>query len=488
MQHDRAPESGRVDDEVDALADFEVLIRDEHHYDRAGQVIAVAPPAADLAAPQSPQRPPRAPRAPVDPAVRRRRIRRAALGIGIPLVVLAAAAGGYVAWALNAPLPAPTGPAAVAPTAPVGFAADVSFPRSGSAAISVSGAEDYLATSGDQTWLASGGDDARPMASITKLITALVVLDAYPLEQNEDGPTIVFGPADRALYDYYYVRDATIAPMPRGTSMSQRDALATMLIPSASNYATALARWAFGSDAGFTRAARAWLDEHGLTDTRVVEATGIDPRNTSTPTDLLEVGRLASADPAIAAIVAMPSFEAADGTSLINTNDLLGVDGITGLKTGTLSGSGSNLLYSATMDVGTETPLQIVGVVLGGQSRGAVSAGVLDTLESIRGGFGTVALAQRGDTLTTYTTEWGDSVDVIISEDASLLVWGDTPIEVRLDAGEPTAWIDGEQVGSITWTAGPETITVPIEVDGTIDPPTDEWRLQHPQELLDAAR
>jgi len=54
---------------------------------------------------------------------------------------------------------------------------------------------------------------------------------------------------------------------------------------------------------------------------------------------------------------------------------------------------------------------------------------------------------------------------------------------VEMTTTTPKTYRDGEEVGSITWTAGPNTVTVPIEIDGTIVPPTDSWRLTHPGEL-----
>jgi D-alanyl-D-alanine carboxypeptidase (penicillin-binding protein 5/6) len=47
----------------------------------------------------------------------------------------------------------------------------------------------------------------------------------------------------------------------------------------------------------------------------------------------------------------------------------------------------------------------------------------------------------------------------------------------------PARYADAEEVGSLTWTAGPHSVTVPIEIDGDIDPPDAWWRLTHPSEL-----
>lgn len=69
-----------------------------------------------------------------------------------------------------------------------------------------------------------------------------------------------FSEADHDLYDAYDVRGATVAPMPAGSSMSLRDALGMMLIPSACNYAEAVPTWAFGSQWAFLRGPRTSRD------------------------------------------------------------------------------------------------------------------------------------------------------------------------------------------------------------------------------------
>lgn len=422
-------------------------------------------------------------RAPMDPEIRRkRRIRRLVIAAVVIAIVLASG-GGYVGWALTAPVPDPA-VTTRAPEVPVPPAAAIALPAEGSSALTVAGADAYLGAEASGTWLTSGTGEPRPMASLTKLITALVVLDAHPLSSADDpGPAITFDKADHDLYDEYYVLGATIAAMPTGTTMSQRDAIATMLIPSASNYAEAVSTWAFGSQSRFLGAARDWLTANNLTSTTIVEPTGISSGNTSTPTDLLAIGRLAAANPAIAKIVATPTLSVPGPGFMVNTNALLGSDGITGLKTGNLGENSYNLLYSASLEVGAGEPLSVLGVVLGGSSRQAVNTSVLRTLSSIRGGFHEIPLATRGQEVGTYSTPWGDEARMVIAEDASVFTWSDTPIAVEMTSTAPAAYEDGRVVGSITWSAGPNTTTVPIEVEGEIDPPTAWWRLTNPSHL-----
>lgn len=423
----------------------------------------------------------------LDPERRGRRRRRAGIIVSIVILVILAATGGYTAWALTAPLGAPDGTWS-APQPPAPPAAAIALPTEGASAISISGADDYLGAEASGIWASTGTNEPRPIASISKLITALVVLEAKPLADSHDpGPTITFSEADHDLYDEYYVLGATIAEMPAGSSMSLRDALATMLIPSASNYADAVSTWAYGSRSAFLRASRDWLAAHGLTGTTIVEPTGIDPRNTSTPSDLIALGKIAAAHPTIASIAAAPAFAHPQAGMLSNTNNLLGTEGITGLKTGNLGAGTYNLLYTALLDVGAENRLSITGVMLGGSSRQSLDADVVELLTSIRNGFRDVPLAARGDSLGSFTTPWGESAEVAVAENASIYTWSDTPITVSVDTVTPQTYADGEVIGTITWTAGPNTATADVEIVGDIAPPTEWWRLTHPAELLAAA-
>lgn len=423
------------------------------------------------------------PRASVDPRTRRARRRRAWIAALVVLVVLVGSVGAYVTWALTAPVSAPA-VAVQAPDAPVGSAADIALPADGAAAVSVSGADEYLGAGASGVWLTSGTDEPRSIASITKVITALVVLDEEPLDGIDDeGPTITFSEADHDLYDAYYVRGATIAAMPAGSTMSLRDALSTMLIPSASNYAEAVSTWAFGSQGAFLSATRRWLADNGLAGTTIVEPTGLSARNTSTPVDLIAIGKLAAADPTIAAIAATPSLSVPGPGRLVNTNNLLGSDGVTGLKTGNLGAGSFSLLYTATLDVGTAQRLSVTGIMLGGGSRESVDRSVRALLDSIRAGFHQVPVATRGDELGGYSTPWGSTARIVVGENASLLTWSDTPITVTMETTTPTAYEDGEIVGTLTWSAGPNTVSVPVVIEGAITPPTEWWRLTHPGEL-----
>src|SRR5476651_1752358 len=153
------------------------------------------------------------------PAPKRRRLRGRLIAIIAALLVVAVI-GTYVSLTLSAPV----GAAAAAfhsPVVPTPTAAAIALPLYGESAISVSGGDDYLGTTADGIFASSGGNGALPMASISKLITAMVILSARPLGTSGNGRTITWDKADAALYDKYYLLNATIAAMKNGSSMSE---------------------------------------------------------------------------------------------------------------------------------------------------------------------------------------------------------------------------------------------------------------------------
>ena len=415
---------------------------------------------------------------------RKRGRRRGAIAAGIVVIVVAAAVGTYVSLSLNATVAAPTVTLA-APTPEQPTAVNLMPPTAEVSAVSVTGAEQFPGTVGtDGLLVVNGSADARPIASLTKVITALVVLGAKPLAPGETGPTLTFSKADNDLYDKYYVLGAVIQPMKIGSAMTQRDALEVMLVPSASNYGEAVSNWAFGSTAGFRSATKTWLAANGLSGTTIVEPTGIDPRNTSTPADLIALAKIAMANPVVAEIVASRSVEVPNIGRLSNTNPILGTDGVMGLKTGTLGETGSNLLFASSIDVGLPAHITITGVVLGASDNFAAGAAARTLIASVRSGFQTVQLVEMDTVVGSYTTPWGDDADVVTAASPSVLTWSDTPVSVTLESTPVREAKSGTEVGSLTYVVGSETVVVPLELRGGIAGPGGQWRLTHPEILL----
>ncbi|HEU4849859.1 MAG TPA: D-alanyl-D-alanine carboxypeptidase, partial [Terrimesophilobacter sp.] len=412
-----------------------------------------------------------------------RRKKRRWIAAGAGTLVVAVAGASYLGVVLSAPLPltaAVMNPIVIEP----GAVAEVTMPDVGAGAVSVTGAEEFAGTVGADGILAASDDAPRPIASITKIITALVVLESKPLGPDDAGPTLTFSKADSDLYDKYYVLGAVIQPMKAGSTMSLRDALQLMLVTSATNYAEAVSTWAFGSQARFLSAARDWLARNGLTGTDIFDSVGMNPHNTSTPADLIALGRLAMANPVVASIVGMPATDVPGFTGLANTNTLLGTDGIRGIKTGTLEAAGSCLLFSAVVDLGLSKPVTITGVVLGAFNHAEANIEVLAIVDSVKAGFHRISLVATGDVLGSYTTPWGETADVVAGQGAGILSWSDAPVAATSNAEAIGAAAQRTKVGSATFTGENGEVTVPLVLSDTIKAPDAWWRITHPSELF----
>jgi serine-type D-Ala-D-Ala carboxypeptidase (penicillin-binding protein 5/6) len=356
-----------------------------------------------------------------------------------------------------------------------GTAAELTFPGYGASAI---GAVDFPGV-----LASSGSEKALPMASITKVVMALTVLDEHPLGVDDAGPTIAMTAADVAYFNEYKAVNGKVAPVSAGQSYTQRNLLDLALIESANNYSTSLAVWAFGSERAFVTAARAWLADHDLASVVVVDSTGLSPGNRATATDLIELGRLALADPLVTTIVGTESLTLHDVGLVENSNELLGEHGVTGIKTGTLDDFGANLLFSAQYAIGSST-VTIIGVVLGGTDHPTIDASITKLLATVRAGFHEVDVSDVGEDFAGYQTAWGQTSEAEAGAEAVLLTWADTPITTAVTADPVRIAAAGTTVGQVTFTAGPRSISVPLVLSTAITDPGPGWRLTHPGELF----
>ncbi|WP_104166223.1 D-alanyl-D-alanine carboxypeptidase family protein [Cryobacterium sp. N22] len=398
---------------------------------------------------------------------RRRRI----AVFGVLAVVLAS--GAYLTSTGLAPVSS-TAAALTDPPALSQAAVAPAWPDQGAGAIGAVGFDGVLSSSGDQASV--------PIASITKMVTALVILEAKPLTGDEPGPDITFTDADVDIYYDAIAEDGSVAPVSAGQVLSQREAFETMLIPSANNYSVSLAVWAFGSVDAYLAAAADYLAANGLTGTTVADTSGISAQSVSSPADLVAIGKLVMANPALAGIVAMPSAVIPTVGTVTNTNKLLGVDGVDGIKTGTTDEAGACLLFAVDVPVG-DTSVTLVGVVLGGDTHSELNESILSLIDSVEPGFRTVTLVEAGTSYGTYTTPWGQSARAVAETSESAVVWSDTPIESTVDVSALTLGEKGDSVGSVDVTVGTETVTVPLVLDQTITDPGPFWRWTNPGEI-----
>lgn len=131
-----------------------------------------------------------------------------------------------------------------------------------------------------------------PIASLTKLMTAMVVLDAK-LDMNE---TIVIDESDVDTFKFSSSR------VPVGAALSRAAVLELALMSSDNRAAHALARTYPGGMPAFVRATQEKLIALDMGNTTIEEPTGLSPRNRSTAADLVKMATAASYYPLISSL------------------------------------------------------------------------------------------------------------------------------------------------------------------------------------------
>lgn len=156
-----------------------------------------------------------------------------------------------------------------------------------------------------------------PIASLTKLMTAMVVLDSKPNMEEE----IAIEEADVDTLKH------SRSHVPVGAILSRWDALQLALMSSDNRAAASLVRTYPGGSAAFVLAVKKKILELGMHDTVIQEPTGLSPNNTSTAADLVKMAVAASRYPEIADITT-DSFDQikikGHNVQFRNTNRLVG--------------------------------------------------------------------------------------------------------------------------------------------------------------------
>ncbi len=144
--------------------------------------------------------------------------------------------------------------------------------------------------------------DVRSIASITKLMTAMVVLDAdVPLD---DRITITEQDRDRLRWSRSRLRIGK-------ATLSRRDMLRVALMSSDNRAAAALGRTTFaGGTPDFVAAMNAKATALGMDDSRFADASGLDGNNQSTAEDLIRMVHAASQYPLIREITSTGEYTA----------------------------------------------------------------------------------------------------------------------------------------------------------------------------------
>jgi serine-type D-Ala-D-Ala carboxypeptidase (penicillin-binding protein 5/6) len=217
-------------------------------------------------------------------------------------------------------------------------------------ATAVSGAENpfpgvasaYLIKIEEQTVWAGGATKRLPPASLTKIMTALLAIEAGRLDE-----VVVIGQAAAR-------ETGSRLGLKAGDRMTAADLLTATLVRSANDACHALADWRAGSEARFVRLMNRRAAELGLRDTRFVNACGHDaPGHYASASDLAALAEVAMRRPLFAELVArsearLRTVDRRREFLIENTNALIGrFPGAIGVKSGYTRKAGRSLVALA---------------------------------------------------------------------------------------------------------------------------------------------
>ncbi|MFB2586021.1 D-alanyl-D-alanine carboxypeptidase family protein [Herbiconiux liukaitaii] len=412
-------------------------------------------------------------------------IRAVVIVIGVFVIL---GIGLYGPATLVGPLPSATATVVETP-AEAGVTGAPTLPQTGASALVAEGSDQLLATAG----LA----EAVPIGGSAKVITALVVLDAKPMEAGSAGATVTISREDYDGFVRYIGESARAVPFIAGENWTQKEMLQATLLGSSNNHADALARWAFGSIEGYLEAASAWLDEHGLTSVELVDATGLDEGDIGTASDLARISALAFAEPAIAEIMPSDGAKLTGGRSVENLSGYQAELGYLGLSRSYTDQAGICFLFALEVAVGSDVP---AGTAAAEETRSVTLYGALlrepdwetvDTdLETLASSAASTIrqtpVITAGQAFVTYTTPWGDTAQGVARSTETRMLWVTSPLEYRVEADELQTGSAGREVGSVTVSTPDGDVTVLLELDKRIGDPGPMWRLGNPVPVITA--
>jgi D-alanyl-D-alanine carboxypeptidase (penicillin-binding protein 5/6) len=300
-----------------------------------------------------------------------------------------------------------------------------------------------------ETLFAENPDRRLPMASLTKLMTALLTME----NAKQDKVVRVSGPAPS-------VGESTI-DLQEGERLPVRDLLAAALVQSANDAAYALATYVGGSVPKFVRMMNERASQLGLDHTHYVVPDGLDtPGHYSSARDIYTLAREDMRHALFRRIVKRTGGQIAGGRSLYAWNDLLRTyPGTIGIKTGHTDLAGWSEIAAA-----RRAGVTMYAVILGDPTRARRNRDLSALLDWGFGHYARVTLISRLRAYATSDVPFSDQQVPLVAENrAKVSVRLDRPLVERVVAPEtldlPVQ--QGDRVGEVLVYDGDKVVAAP---------------------------
>jgi D-alanyl-D-alanine carboxypeptidase (penicillin-binding protein 5/6) len=388
--------------------------------------------------------------------------------------------GGSGSSALFPPVPAVTLTGAARTVVP-GALPRMPWPVKGEAAVGVQGSG-IVAASRRQASV--------PIASVTKVMTAYLVLRDHPLTGQAGGPVFRMTHADALAFQRDAAAGYSNLMVVAGEAIDERQLLEALLIPSADNIADFLARWDAGSIGAFVTRMNAAAKSLGMTSTHYADASGLDPKTRSNATDQVRLAAAAMANPVFAEIVDHTTVVLPVSGKVWNYNPLVGVDGVVGVKSGFTNAANACLVAAAWREVGARRVLVIMvalGQPLGLYQAADVDRALLDKLTPV---LRLRDVVSAGRSVAQAKVPWTHRpTPATASGAATLVVWPGAVIGATVQAVHGSPWVAAGSSSGSAWVVpastrlgdlvvsmdGTRLASLPLRLEAPIEGPPAGW-------------
>ncbi|WP_452746254.1 serine hydrolase [Streptomyces filamentosus] len=359
------------------------------------------------------------------------------------------------------PLPAPVLKLSAEPTFTFGGGPlQMPWPNEGQGAVEVEG----VGSMGTY-----GAQKPAPIASVTKTMTAYVILRDHPIKGKQQGPEITI---DKKAAEQANATHESTAAVREGQTYTEKELLELLMIPSANNVARLLARWDAGSEQAFVDKMNAAAKDLGMTQSRYTDPSGLLDSTVSTPRDQLKLAKAVMQYDVFREIVNMPNVTV-DGIPgrIENNNNILLKDGVSGIKTGSSTPAGGNLLWSANTLVDGQ-PRRILGIVMGAKNAKILNDKLqlsidysYELIKKAQEDVTSAAVVKKGQVVGYVDDGLGGRTPVVATKEIKAVGWPGLKVELALtDGGRavPHSGRAGDVVGTIAVGEGAGKVSSPV--------------------------
>ena len=281
----------------------------------------------------------------------------------------------------------------------------------------------------------SANQTSVPIGSVTKLMTAYVVLNDYPLSSGESGPTITVTQDEVDAYNFELEDGQSVVAIEPGEVLTEYQLLQGLLVHSGNDYAELLAKLDATSISGFVGKMNAQAAKLGMMNTHYADPSGFNPASVSTPHDQLILAPLLMNNPVFAATVAKTSVELPVAGKVTTYTPLLGTNGVVGIKSGVTSEAGGCDVMAVNYDVGGHV-VQIFSAVTGQRDTNRLNAAgqaALSIAKAVEAMIQPVGIA--GTSIPVATIGWPhSSVSLVLKNAITIPAWPGQRIAISVTA------------------------------------------------------